>query len=184
MSENKNLLFHCCCAPCSLSCIKQLKAQNTEPHLFWFNPNIHPCGEYKSRRDCLFSFAKNENLKLESVDEYGLRLFLNEVFPDDENRCKKCYYLRLEKTALFASQNGYSSFSTSLLVSPYQNHEEIIQAGKEAALKYNIEFFYRDFRPFFREGQTEARLNKMYMQKYCGCIFSELLGTSGDKNHA
>ena len=41
------------------------------------------------------------------------------------------------------------------------------------AEKYNIEFLYRDFRPGFREGQAKARELGLYMQKYCGCIFSE-----------
>ena len=35
-----------------------------------------------------------------------------------------------------------------------------------------IERFF-DFSPRFREGQSEAREHGMYMQKYCGCIFSE-----------
>ena len=41
------------------------------------------------------------------------------------------------------------------------------------AEKYGIEFLYRDFRPGFREGQAEARELGLYMQKYCGCVFSE-----------
>ena len=32
---------------------------------------------------------------------------------------------------------------------------------------------YRDFRVGFREGQAKARELGLYMQKYCGCIFSE-----------
>jgi hypothetical protein len=36
-----------------------------------------------------------------------------------------------------------------------------------------VQFFYRDFRPYFREGQEKAREKGFYMQKYCGCIFSE-----------
>ena len=35
-----------------------------------------------------------------------------------------------------------------------------------------MEFLYRDFRPGFREGQAKAREMGLYMQKYCGCIFS------------
>ena len=34
-------------------------------------------------------------------------------------------------------------------------------------------FLYRDFRPGFREGQRQARELGFYMQKYCGCVFSE-----------
>ena len=34
-------------------------------------------------------------------------------------------------------------------------------------------FYYQDFRPMFRDGQARARELGFYMQKYCGCIFSE-----------
>ena len=36
------VLLHCCCAPCSLSCIEPLRAEGIEPVAFWYNPNIHP----------------------------------------------------------------------------------------------------------------------------------------------
>jgi len=172
------LLLHCCCAPCSVSCVKKLRAENIEPCFFWFNPNIHPYTEYKQRRDCLCEFADNENLKLTLIDEYGLKLFLKEVYPviensSDSSYCQKCYRIRLEKTASFALQEGYTAFTTTLLISPYQDHEAIKFIGEEIAAQYGIEFLYRDFRPLFREGQAEARSKSMYMQKYCGCIFSE-----------
>ena len=60
-----------------------------------------------------------------------------------------------------------------MLVSPYQNHERLIQVGEEMAKKYGVEFLYRDFRVGFREGQAKARELGLYMQKYCGCVFSE-----------
>ena len=41
------------------------------------------------------------------------------------------------------------------------------------AKKYHVTFLYRDFRPYFKEGQEKARAMGLYMQKYCGCIFSE-----------
>lgn len=81
--------------------------------------------------------------------------------------------MRLEQTAKYAKENGYDAFSTTLLISPYQNHEALKQIGEELAQKYNLIFLYRDFRPGFREGQNEARELGLYMQKYCGCIFSE-----------
>ena len=68
---------------------------------------------------------------------------------------------------------GYDTFSTTLLISPYQNHNALKQIGEEMAKKYNLTFLYRDFRPGFREGQAEARELGLYMQKYCGCVFSE-----------
>ena len=36
-----------------------------------------------------------------------------------------------------------------------------------------MEFLYRDFRPNFRAGNQRARELGFYMQKYCGCVFSE-----------
>lgn len=60
-----------------------------------------------------------------------------------------------------------------MLVSPYQNHEALKQVGEELAEKYGLEFVYRDFRVGFREGQAKARELGLYMQKYCGCVFSE-----------
>jgi hypothetical protein len=167
------LLLHSCCAPCSISCTETLRNENIEPHLFWYNPNIHPHAEYKSRRNCLAEFAANENLKLEIQDEYGVRSFIDAVYPKFENRCEICYKMRLERTASFAAKEGFSSFTTTLLISPYQNHDTIRRIGEEAAEKYGIGFYYMDFRPLFRSGQAAARARGMYMQKYCGCIFSE-----------
>lgn len=71
------------------------------------------------------------------------------------------------------NNTGYDAFTTTLLVSPYQNHDLLVQVAEEIANKYGIKFLYRDFRPGFREGQAEARALGLYMQKYCGCVFSE-----------
>jgi len=168
------LLLHCCCAPCSVSFVKKLRDENIKPRLFWYNPNIHPFTEYASRRDNLKSFADAENTELVLCDEYGLRAFLAEVYAKiNEPRCETCYRLRLEKTAAYAALNGFSAFTTTLLISPYQNHDAIKCIGQEFASKYKVEFLYRDFRPLFREGQSLARAKGFYMQKYCGCVFSE-----------
>ncbi|MDR0324062.1 MAG: epoxyqueuosine reductase QueH [Treponema sp.] len=167
------LLFHCCCAPCSIQCVQSLRGEGIVPQLFWYNPNIHPYTEYTSRRDSLSLFAANENLKLKMTDEYGLRFFLETVYPETDRRCENCYRIRLEKTAEAAAQDGYQAFTTSLLISPYQDHEAIKRIGEEAAAKFSVDFLYRDFRPLFREGQAQARGKGFYMQKYCGCIFSE-----------
>lgn len=102
---------------------------------------------------------------------------------DLENRCVKyCYRVRLEQTAKYAKENGYDTFSTTLLISPYQNHEALKKIGNEMAQKYNLTFLYRDFRPGFREGQAEARELGLYMQKYCGCVFSEEQSQLAKKN--
>ena len=169
-----NLLLHTCCAPCSVYCIDSLRKEGIEPVSYWFNPNIHPYIEYKTRRDTLIEYSKMENFKLIIEENYGLDDFCKNVSNDLKNRCKNyCYPVRLEQTAKFAKENGYDAFSTTLLVSPYQQHDVIKELAEQLAKKYEIDFVYRDFRVGFREGQAKARELGLYMQKYCGCVFSE-----------
>ncbi len=168
------LLLHTCCAPCSVYCIKSLRGEDIEPTVYWYNPNIHPYMEYKARRDALKQYTESIGVQAIFEEDYGLREFCKNVINDLENRCSKyCYKIRLEQTAKFAKENGYDTFSTTLLISPYQQHEVLKQLGEEVAKKYDLTFLYRDFRPGFREGQKEARELGLYMQKYCGCVFSE-----------
>ena len=168
------LLLHTCCAPCSVYCIDSLREEGIEPTVFWFNPNIHPYVEYKARRDALKQYTEMINVEAIFEENYGLKEFCKNVIEDLDNRCSAyCYRVRLEQTAKYAKENGYDSFTTTLLISPYQKHEELIKIGQEMAEKYDIEFLYRDFRPGFRQGQAKARELGLYMQKYCGCVFSE-----------
>ena len=73
----------------------------------------------------------------------------------------------------YAAAHGFDSFTSTLFVSPYQNHDLLRQTAEAAAARYGVSFLYRDFRPGFRQGQQEARELGLYMQKYCGCVFSE-----------
>ena len=174
MSESKSLLLHTRCAPCSVYCIDSLRKEEIEPTVFWYNPNIHPYIEYKTRRDCLKGYLKSIKVKGIFKENYGLDEFCKNAIKDLENRCVKyCYRARLSETVKFAKENGYEFFSTTLLVSPYQKHEELKAVCEELAELSGVKFLYRDFRVGFREGQKKARELGMYMQKYCGCIFSE-----------
>ncbi len=168
-----SVLLHSCCAPCSVSCIDTLRKEGISVTGFWYNPNIHPFTEYRSRRNTFTEYAAAIALPVLLKDEYGLRPFLQTIGEQFDNRCESCYRTRLEETARTASQNGFSAFSTTLLISPYQDHDLIVKIANEAALQYGVSFLYRDFRPYFREGQQKAREMGLYMQKYCGCIFSE-----------
>jgi predicted adenine nucleotide alpha hydrolase (AANH) superfamily ATPase len=167
------LLLHVCCAPCSIQCVEALEGEDIRPGLYWHNPNIHPYTEYRSRRDALRGFAEGRNLPLVMKDEYGLRSFIKGAENERERRCAFCYRIRLEKTASLAAEKGCGAFSTTLLISPYQDHELIRATGEEMAGRYGVPFLYRDFRPRFRRGQSQAREAGYYIQKYCGCIYSE-----------
>ena len=151
------LLLHTCCAPCSVYCIDSLRKEEIEPTVYWFNPNIHPYMEYKSRRDCLKEYTKSIEVEAIFEENYGLQEFCKHTINDLQNRCKNyCYPVRLEQTAKYAKENGYTHFSTTLLVSPYQNHEAIIEVANKMANKYDVEFLYRDFRIGFWEGHQKA----------------------------
>ena len=168
-----SILLHTCCAPCSVMCIETLTADGVDHDLFWYNPNIHPVLEYRARRDTLIDYAATLGKRLHLVDEYGLRTFVAAVSPEFDARCTYCYTTRMDAAARFAAENGYDGFSTTLLISPYQNHDAIREIAQRAAAQYGTAFVYRDFRPYFREGQQKARDMGFYMQKYCGCVFSE-----------
>ena len=166
-------LMHICCAPCANMPIEVLRADGIELAGYWFNPNIHPFTEYRARRNCLQDYAKAVELPLIVRDEYGLRPFVRAVAEDIEGRCVKCYEMRLFDTARQAAEGGFDSFTSSLFISPYQNHELMREVAERAAHEYGVEFLYRDFRPYFKEGQERARALEMYIQKFCGCVFSE-----------
>lgn len=169
----ENVLMHTCCAPCSLSCIEPLREEGIEPIAFWYNPNIHPWKEYEARRDCLLDFAPTIGMQTVVLEEYGLRDFVRHIAEDIDHRCTWCYEHRLEVTAKYAAEHGYEAFTSTLLASIYQRHDLIAQAAERYAKQYGVQFLYRDFRPNFRAGNAKARELGFYMQKYCGCVFSE-----------
>lgn len=168
------LLLHTCCAPCSVYCIDTLRKEGIEPTLYWYNPNIHPYMEYKARRDCLKEYTKSIGINAIFEEDYGLDEFCKNVSNSLNTRCVEyCYPVRLRKTFEYAKQNGFDSVSTTLLYSIYQKHDFIKAYCEKLAKEYGIEFLYRDFRYGFWVGHDKARELGLYMQKYCGCIFSE-----------
>ena len=168
------LLMHTCCAPCSVYCIDELRSRGIEPTLYWYNPNIHPYTEYMARRDCVKEYAQKINVKAVFEDEYGLDEFCKNVSGNINARCVNyCYLVRLRKTFEYAKENGYDTVTTTLLYSIYQKHDFIKKLMEDLSKKFEIDFLYIDFRKGFLQGHEKAIEQGLYMQKYCGCIFSE-----------
>ncbi|MBR2481661.1 MAG: epoxyqueuosine reductase QueH, partial [Oscillospiraceae bacterium] len=151
------VLLHTCCAPCSVYCVDSLRAEGIEPTALWYNPNIHPYQEYVARRDTLMWYAPSIGMELKVIEEYGLRNFVRAVAEDIDHRCTYCYDHRIEGTARYAAEHGFTAFTSTLLASLYQDHEGICRAAERFAKEYGVEFLYRDFRPNFREGNRQAR---------------------------
>ena len=167
-----NILLHICCAPCAVSCVDSLRAQGHTVEGFWYNPNIHPYDEYTSRLGALQCFSAETSLKIHYIDVYGFDEFTKAVAGRIDTRCEYCYAVRFAEAAAYAAENGFDAFTTTLLISPYQNHELITECCRRAAEKFGVEFYYADFRPLFREGQRRAKEMGLYRQKWCGCVYS------------
>jgi predicted adenine nucleotide alpha hydrolase (AANH) superfamily ATPase len=168
------LLLHACCAPCSVYCVDTLRKEGIEPTMYWFNPNIHPFKEYVARRDCFKDFCEKQNLKCIIEDNYGLDEFCKNVSNDINARCVNyCYPIRMRRVFKFAKENGYDTVSTTLLYSIYQKHDYIKKLCEDLSKEFGIDFLYRDFRVGFEEGHQKAYEMGLYLQKYCGCVFSE-----------
>ena len=167
------LLLHICCAPCSAACIKVLREENIDIVGYWYNPNIHPFKEYDNRLKALKEYSKMINLNVIYDDFYGLDEFVKNTVSIIDNRCGYCYLSRMERVVKYAHDNGYDAFSSTLFISPYQKHDLLKSICEKLSKKYNIQFLYRDFRPYYELGREMFRETGLYMQKYCGCIFSE-----------
>ena len=173
MRVKMKLLMHTCCAPCSIYCIDTLRKEGIEPTLYWYNPNIHPYTEYKARRDCLEEYAESIKIRAIFEEEYELNEFCKEAVKNLNARCiNYCYPVRLRKTFEYAKEHGYDAVTTTLLYSIYQKHEFIKKYMEDLSKEFGIEFLYRDFRKGFWQGHQKAHDLGLYMQKYCGCIFS------------
>lgn len=178
------LLVHACCAPCLVAVfydiINNLNEYNLEKSddfdIIWYNINIHPKDEYELRKNTLKEFLKMNNKEGIFIDEYNLlewtKNAVNFSSLGYSMRCEFCYMSRLEKVFEYASKNGYTKVTTTLLISPYQKHEVIKSVCERLAKKYNVDFLYKDYRPYFWDGQHKAKDLGLYRQKYCGCIFS------------
>ena len=169
----EQVLLHCCCAPCSVYCVESLRAEEIEPVGFWYNPNIHLYEEYRMRRETMITYAQEIHMELLIQDEYGLRKFVQAVGANVEKRCVYCYSSRLNETAKMAKELGLRYFASTLFISPYQDNVLMREVALQAAKVHGVEFLDRDFAQGYRQGHTQARELGLYMQKYCGCIYSE-----------
>jgi len=168
------LLLHICCSNCSIHPLQDLLIRGVSIKGFWFNPNIHPYTEYSARLESLIKLSGLWNFGVEYDDDYCLDEFLRSVAGTGQDRCSICYALRLDRTASAAKQMGMDGFSSSLLASPYQKFDKIINAGRKASMHHGIPFLEEDFRQGWKTSQALSRELGLYRQKYCGCIYSEM----------
>ncbi|MBN1484975.1 MAG: epoxyqueuosine reductase QueH [Chloroflexia bacterium] len=173
--KGRRLLLHACCGPCTTYPALHLRQQEFAVSAFWYNPNIHPFAEHERRREALRQFAGAIDLPLIEWPDYEMVEFLRAVAGREAHgqRCRICYRMRLERTAQAAQERGFAAFTTTLLISPYQDEDLIRAIGEEAGRTSGVEFYYERLRRGWSERGRLAKVHELYRQDYCGCIYSE-----------
>lgn len=179
LDNRPKLLLHSCCAPCSTHTIKLLE-QYFDITIFYTNDNIYPKEEFELRSLEQINFAHeiNSNIKV-IVDSYNKDNFDDAVrgyenLGERSERCYHCYNFRLEKTAIYAKENNFDYFTTTLSISPYKNSDWINKIGFELEEKYGIKFLYSNFKKDegYKDSIKMSNEYHLYRQDYCGCIYS------------
>lgn len=148
--------------------------------VFFYNPNIHPRDEYEVRKNENKRFADALGVAFVDADYDPPTWFAKikglEDEPERGKRCEACFDLRLERAALYAHNNGFKAFATSLGISRWKNLEQVNASGHRAAARYEgLTFWDQNWR---KEGGSNrsaeiAKQESFYRQNYCGCIFSK-----------
>lgn len=176
--ENR-LLLHSCCAPCAGEIMEALFVSKIKTSVYFYNPNIHPIEEYEIRKDENKKFC--DKLGFEFIDaDYDKDNWFKRVKglenePERGKRCTKCFDMRFERSALYARENSFKVFATTLGISRWKDMNQINEAGLRAASRYD-EVKYWDFN-WRKEGGSSrmieiSKREHFYQQEYCGCVYS------------
>jgi epoxyqueuosine reductase len=176
---NKKLLLHTCCAPC-IGYVYELLNEKFNVTSFFYNPNIMPAGEYRTRYIELHSYSQLKGFPLiaEIPDTKGWVSNVKDFRYSGEGseRCWMCYQYRLERTFQKAVELDFDIVTTTLSISPHKNASKINEIGDKLSHKYNMDFYSADFKKNdgVKKSVEISKKNSFYRQNYCGCIYSKL----------
>jgi hypothetical protein len=139
----RRILLHVCCAPCATFTVKRLRELAFDEVIgLWYNPNVHPFGEHERRRETLAQYAQAIELPVIWEPGYDIVPFMRAIHGREQFRvrCRVCYRLRLERVAQVAAREGFDAFTTTLLISPYQDQATLRTIGDELAEIYGFYF--------------------------------------------
>lgn len=173
------LLLHVCCAPCS-SYVQEYLTDFFDITLLFYNPNMDTAEEYEHRSRELERLVDEAGFPSETVicryDPESFEKIASglEEEPEGGRRCKKCYELRMRRTAEYAARHGFDYFTTTLSISPYKNADWINEIGEKLAEEYNIKHLTSDFkkRNGYKRSIELSGVYDLYRQDYCGCRMS------------
>ena len=182
-SNPPTLLLHSCCGPCSSYVLTYL-SEYFKITVFYYNPNISPIEEYNERKAEQQKLIKelkspNEIKYIEGDYDYDkfdkLSVSLEEE-KEGYRRCSRCYFLRLNETAVKALELGFDYFTTTLSISPYKDSNKLNKIGKILENKYNVKYLYSDFKKKdgYKQSIELSKKYNLYRQNYCGCKYSKM----------
>jgi predicted adenine nucleotide alpha hydrolase (AANH) superfamily ATPase len=169
----KSVLVHSCCAHCAAYTLAYWREQGYEVSALWYNPNIHPYLEHRQRLESMRSLAREAGFPLIVHEGYDMVEYFRRVAGHEAERCRYCYELRLERTAEIARERGLGGFTSTLLISPQQQHEAVREIGSRVAERAGVEFLYADLRKRYSDSRRLTKPMELYRQQYCGCVYSE-----------
>jgi len=178
-NNEKKLLLHSCCAPCSGEVMEALIASDIDFTIYFYNPNIHPKKEYELRKQENIEFADKHDIPFVDadydMDNWFSRVKGLEMEPERGKRCTVCFDMRFERTALYAAEHGFPVISSSLGISRWKNMAQINDCGERAAARYpGMIYWTYNWR---KQGGSQrmieiSKREEFYMQEYCGCAYS------------
>ena len=182
------IVLHVCCAPDLAYFLKRLKEDFKEKIVaFFYDPNIHPYEEYKLRLLEAKRICREEGVELYEgeYDYQNWYLKTKELSKEPERgkRCSLCFDLRLLRSFQFAKEVGANKLTTTLLMSPKKDINQIYKEAKKYEEEFKIKFLLLDYR---KGGGTQemfkiSRERQIYRQDYCGCLFG--LFNQPNKDH-
>ena len=185
-TDKPALLLHSCCGPCSTSVIYDL-IHTYSITVYFYNPNITDSDEYQKRLKSQKSFIDEYNDSPQKADTiefmegpYDPESYYDEIKglenePEGGERCRKCFFMRLDKTAGTAKIGGFSFFATTLSVSPHKNYCVLSEIIQNLCLRYKIGAVDKDYRQNcgYKRSLELSQKYFLYRQNYCGCEFSK-----------
>jgi predicted adenine nucleotide alpha hydrolase (AANH) superfamily ATPase len=169
------VVLHICCGVCAAGVAERLASEGQLVLGFFYNPNIHPLGEYQRRLEVARTVARKMGFPLEVVpyvpEEWFKKTAGLENEPEGGKRCEACFRLRLKKTYLLMKDWAGDAFTTTLTVSPHKSAAVINRVGGEIG---GEKFLARDFKKQegFKRAMALAKKWALYRQDYCGCVYS------------
>ena len=174
-----SLLLHSCCAPCAGEVMEAVAASDIDTTVYFYNPNIHPIEEYELRKEENKRYCEALDFKFIDADydkdNWFDRIKGLEDEPERGQRCTKCFDMRFERSALFAHENNFSLFATTLGISRWKDLDQVNNSGLRASKRYDNLTFW-DFNWRKQGGSSRmieiSKREEFYQQEYCGCVYS------------